>query len=152
MKAVLYGLLLATAFVITLLLWQIWQNNQTISPVKTVDLQQHFTRSVSWLNSNYQTLQNTRNPILWWMIKQAALTSGNDTLEKVFSEYKKNHLDNQPANLSTPMFNKFYHPRLPDITLLSHLDDYQIFFFYALSCDSELATEPLIQKQQSTSN
>ena len=52
-----------------------------------------------------------------------------------------------PANLLTPLFDKFYRPNVPDIVLLSSLQDYKIFLFYGLSCDSDLASEPVIQQQ-----
>ena len=45
------------------------------------------------------------------------------------------------------MFDKFYRPVVPDIVLLSSLHDYQLFFFYGLSCDSDLGSEPVIQQQ-----
>lgn len=45
------------------------------------------------------------------------------------------------------MFDELYRPRVPEISALSNLYDYQIFFFYALSCDNDLSSEPIIQKQ-----
>lgn len=81
------------------------------------------------------------------MIKQAALTSGNDSLNSIYKTYKKNHLDTKPTNLSTPMFDTLYRPRMPEISTFSSLHDYQVFFFYALSCDTDMGSEPLIQKQ-----
>jgi hypothetical protein len=128
-------------------LWQVWQNNRETDPVSNQQIKQHFTQSVSWLNDNYTSVENIENPILWWMIKQAALNSDNDTLNKIYLMYKKNHLVGKPANLSTPMFDRFYHPKIPDISLLGNLNDYQLFFFYALSCDANLASEPVIQRQ-----
>jgi len=81
------------------------------------------------------------------MIKQAAENTGNKTLLKIFKTYKHEHLDTQANNLSTPMFNEFYHPRIPDISAFGHMHDYQIFFFYSLSCDKDLGSEPIIQAQ-----
>ena len=78
---------------------------------------------------------------------QAASNSDDDTLKNIFLRYKKNHLDGRPTNLSTPMFDRFYRPDVPDINLLGQLHDYQLFFFYALSCDSDLGSEPVIQRQ-----
>jgi len=122
-------ILLLVTSVTGVFIWQVWQNNREIEPVSHADIQQHFLKSVSWLNTNYSVVENTRNPILWWMIKQAALISENDSLNSIYKKYKKDHLYTNPPNLSTPMFDKFYRPRLPDISLLSNLQDYQIFFF-----------------------
>lgn len=149
MKNYIAGLLLLGLVIASIFFWQVWQNNREIDSVSNENIQHHFERSVSWLNSNYAAVENTDNPILWWMIKQAALTSQNKTLKSIYSTYKKDHLDTQPANLSTPMFDKFYRPRIPDIRAFSKLADYQTFFFYALSCDSDLGSEPVIQKQLS---
>jgi len=141
----LFILLLAIS--LFLFSWSVWQNNRDIESVSTQDIQNHFEKSVSWLEANYTSVENTNNPILWWMIKQAAITSNNETLNKIYFNYKTDHLDNTPPNLSTPMFNHNFRPKLPDISVFSKLYDYQTFFFYALSCDESFAVEPLIQKQ-----
>lgn len=146
MKKYFLALSLLFFSIIGIFFWQVWQNNQTVESPSPTEIKQHFLKSVSWLEANYSNIENIQNPILWWMIKQAALNSGNESLNKLFNKYKKNHLDVNPPNLSTPMFDRLYHPRVPDISFLSNLRDYQTFFFYALSCDNELSTEPLIQK------
>ena len=127
--------------------WQVWQNNRDVEQVSDDILKQHFSKAISWLDSNYADIESNNNPILWWMINQAAMASNSETLKGIYSKYKSNHIDNKPPNLSTPMFDKFYRPRMPDISFFSDLADYQIFFFYALSCDEELGSEPIIQKQ-----
>ena len=147
MKKLLYLVILLTICLFFLLAWGIWQNNRDTVPPSQTEIKQHFDRSVDWLDSNYSNIENTQNPILWWMIKQAGLNSNDKRLKNVFSKYKKEHLDKMPANLSTPMFDKFYRPVVPDIALLSNLRDYQLFIFYGLSCDSDLGSEPVIQQQ-----
>ncbi len=132
--------------------WQVWQNNRSVSPATHADMNMHFDKSISWLDSNYATLENNHNPILWWMIKQAAENSNNKTLQSIYFKYKKNYLNNEPANLWSSMFDKFYKPKIPDISAFSALADYQTFFVYGLSCDDNLASEPVIQKQLSSAN
>ncbi len=147
MKKLFY---IVTSLIVILFLltgWSIWQNNRDVTPVSQAVIKQHFDLSVDWLVSNYSKVENIQNPILWWMIKQTGLKSDNESLKNIFSKYKKEHLDKMPANLSTPMFDKFYRPVVPDIVLLSSLRDYQIFFFYGLSCDADLGSEPVIQQQ-----
>ncbi len=145
-----FVVLLVTALLLAVITgWQVWRNNVPAEAASHEKINQHFLQSVSWLVTNYPSLENTKNPILWWMIKQAAETSANQDLKNIYSKYKKNHLDTNPPNLSTPMFNDLYRPRIPDISHFASLQDYQIFFFYALSCDDELGSEPLIQKQLS---
>ena len=150
MKKILYlfTLLIILLFVFTG--WNIWQNNRNVPETSQAEIQYHLSRSVDWLDSNYSNIENIQNPILWWMIKQAGIESNDERLINIFSKYKKEHLDKIPANLSTPMFNKFYRPNVPDMISLSSLRDYQLFFFYGLSCDSELGSEPVIQQQMSS--
>lgn len=147
MKKLFYIVTLLTIILFLLTGWSIWQNNRSVASPSQAEIKQHFDRSVGWFVSNYSSLEDIQNPILWWMIKQAALNSNNENLKNIFSKYKKEHLDKMPANLSTPMFDKFYRPVMPDITLLSGLHDYQLFFFYGLSCDDDLGSEPVIQQQ-----
>lgn len=130
-----------------LFFWQVWQNNRDIDPVAKEEIQLHFDRSVQWLDHNFSQLQNNQNPILWWFIKQAAQQSSDPVLGRIYHQYKAEQLDKQAANLSTPLFNELYRPRIPDISMLSQLDDYQVFSFYSYSCDEELEKEPLIQQQ-----
>ncbi len=147
MKKLFYFVVLLIVFLLFLSGWSIWQNNRDIASPARAEIEQHFDRSVEWLDLNYSKVENIQNPILWWMIKQAGLNTNNEKLNNIFSKYKKEHLDKMPANLSTPMFDKFYRPVVPDIVLLTSLRDYQLFFFYGLSCDADLGTEPVIQQQ-----
>lgn len=147
LKYTLYSVMFPLLMLLTIFFWNVWQNNISIAPVTYADVQPHFNKSVTWLKQNYTRIENTKNPILWWMIKQASVASDDPTLKNIYTRYKKDHIDTHAPNLSTPMFNKLYRPRVPDISMLLQLRDYQIFFFYALSCDAELASEPLIQKQ-----
>ncbi len=107
--------------------WQVWQNNKNIDAVTRADMQPHFDKAVSWLNTNYQYMEHIQNPILWWMIKQASIATVYKTLKKIYDTYNKENLNSQPPNLSTPMFDKFYRPHVPGISALRQLHDYQIF-------------------------
>ncbi len=147
MKKLLYIAISLTIMLLFLTGWSIWKNNRNVANPSQVEIKQHLGGSIDWLVSNYSNIENIQNPILWWMIKQAGLNSNNERLKNIFSKYKKEHLDKMPANLSTPMFDEFYRPVVPDIVSLSGLRDYQLFFFYGLSCDADLGSEPVIQQQ-----
>ncbi len=147
MKKTVYFILFLTLSISALFFFQVWQNNRDIPAPATAEIQQHFDRSINWLNDNYAQLKDSNNPILWWFIKQAALTSDDKTLDHLFKQYKKERIDSEPVNLSTPMFEPLYRPRIPDISAFSGLDAYQIFLFYGFSCDADLGSEPLIQQQ-----
>lgn len=81
------------------------------------------------------------------MLKEASEIAGNTELTAIYHSYKTSYLDRSPANIWTPYFHKYYKPRVPDILSLQSFHDYQIFFVYALSCDSDLGGEPVVQKQ-----
>ncbi len=146
-KKIFYILLCLCLLILFFFFWQVWQNNRSVENVAPKQIQTHFQRTVGWLDANYKQIENEHNPILWWMVKQAAKNSHNTTLNNLYIRYKKDYLDKQPANLSTPMFDTLYRPHLPDILTLSWLQPYQLFFFYALSCDKNYANEPIIQRQ-----
>ena len=63
--------------------WRVWQNNRLVTPVTTADINNHLDRSVAWLDSNYAILENTKNPILWWRLKQEASNANNKTLANI---------------------------------------------------------------------
>lgn len=147
MRKLFYIAVLLTVLMFIMFGWNVWQNNRDVDPPSQAEIKQHFDRSVDWVASNYSSIKDIHNPILWWMIKQAGLNTNNESLKSIFSKYKNEYLDKRPANLSTPMFDKFYRPVVPDIVLLSNLRDYQLFFFYGLSCDADLGSEPVIQQQ-----
>ncbi len=127
--------------------WKVSANNGEAAAVSQTEVNRHLDKTITWLETNYSKIENRNNPILWWMVKQAAENTGNPRLLSLYKKYKRNHLDGKPNNLSTPMFNKYYKPRMPDISEFRGLDDYQIFFFYGTSCDKDLGSEPLIQAQ-----
>ncbi len=147
LKKLFYISLLLAAIIGIFFAWQVWNNNRNTDAVPVTDIKHHFNRSVQWLQDSYPAIENTQNPILWWMIKQAAEASGDKRLHNIYTRYKQEHLDPQPNDLWTPMFNELYRPRVPERFLLPELADYQLFFLYSLSCDRDLANEPVIQKQ-----
>ena len=147
MKKILYLVVVISMMLFVFLGWNVWQNNRDIDPPTQVEIQKHFDRSVDWISSNYSTVENINNPILWWMIKQAGISSKNEILKNISLKYKKDHLHKKPSNLYTPLFDELYRPVIPDIELLSKATEYQQFFFYGLSCDKNLGSEPVIQQQ-----
>ena len=131
----------------TFLAWRLWLNNRPVPYPNQATIKHHFEQSVLWLSDNYNRVENVQNPILWWMIKQAATASGNPKLTTLYNKYKKDHIDNEPRNVWSPMFDELYRPRMPDISRLGNLRAYQLFMLYGLSCDINLGEEAIIHKQ-----
>lgn len=146
-KRLVLGLLLILLACVGLITWQVGQNNRTVAALTRADIRSHFNRVVQWLERDYRTVEHIDNPILWWMIGQAAQSSADATLTRLYNDYVRDHEDSRAPGLWTPMFHQYYRPRVPDILLLDHMHAYQQFFVYSLSCDSGLESEPVIQSQ-----
>ena len=126
-----------------------YQNNKTVLPPTEQKIQEAFDKSIDWLHDNYNRIRQKHNPAMWWMIKEAADTSNNVRLTRLFQQYKRDYLDRTPLNIWSPFFNPNYTPYVPDILELDHLQPYQLFFAYALTCDADLGSEPIIKQQLS---
>jgi hypothetical protein len=120
-----------------------WPDNQQIDST--------LIKSIGWLQANQSTIEKDHNSALWWMLKEASEITDKPELAEIYTHYKRTYLDRRPLNIWSPYFTPFYKPEAPDILEMIDLHDYQIFFIYALSCDDELATEPVIQKQLESS-
>jgi len=123
------------------------QNNRNIEWPDRQQIDFAFDQSIKWLQTNSSKIERQHNPALWWMLKEASDISTNNDLKKIYNNYKKNYLDKNPLNIWSPYFSEYYKPRAPDIHSISNLKEYQIFFIYALSCDKDLETESVVQKQ-----
>jgi hypothetical protein len=150
-RALLKKLLAFLAFVLilcgTYYGYQYHANNKTVAWPDNAQIKQTFYNSVQWLNTNYPNIKDTRNPALWWMVKEASDISDNTELSDIFHKYKVRYLDPNPTNIWTPYFEKYYRPLVPDILMFSNYEPYQVFFVYALSCDKDMGKEPIIRKQ-----
>jgi hypothetical protein len=147
MKKLLAFNLLLLLICVSLFAWQVALNNSAAEPLRRAGIKPHFDRVVQWLDRNYSVVENIENPILWWMIGQAAQDTGDATLTRIYNTYVSQHQDNRTPDLWTPMFHEHYRPRVPDILMLDNMKAYQQFFVYSLSCDHDLETEPVIQAQ-----
>jgi len=147
MKKFLGFNLLLLLIISGLFAWQVVQNNGIAEPLEREDIKPHFDRVTQWLDRNYAAFEQIDNPILWWMIGQAADKTADATLSRVYNTYVSDHVDTRAPGLWTPMFHELYRPRVPDMLMLDSLRAYQQFLIYSLSCDSDLEIEPVIQAQ-----
>lgn len=127
--------------------YNFYQNNRQVNRPDQNEITRALDKSIDWLHENRNTIETTHNPALWWMLKEASEIADNTELTAIYHGYKTSYLDRMPVNIWTPYFQKYYKPRVPDILSLQNFRDYQIFFVYALSCDSDLGSEPIVQKQ-----
>jgi len=50
--------------ILCIFFWQVWNNNQQTEAVTKKQINQRLNRSITWLDSNYSSVENTDNPIL----------------------------------------------------------------------------------------
>ena len=147
MKRYLILLIIVLLLIVLSVSGAIYQNNKSAEPITEYELQQSFEQAIEWISINQDLLKQNHNAFLWWMLKQAALNTGNETLQTIYQNYKRKHLNTKPPNIWTPLFREYFRPELPDIIEMTDLRDYQLFLIYSLSCNKYLEEEPIIQAQ-----
>lgn len=120
-------------------------NNRNVAPTEQSRVRGSFAAAVDWLSVNRQQILQQNNVALWWMIQRSAEISRNPRLGSLFEEYRARYLE-RGRNIWRPMF---YPGRwvVVESNDAAEFDDYQLHFLYAINCDPELATRPLILAQ-----
>ena len=126
--------------------WAVWQNNRSVPMPDRQQMRTTFESAVEWVDANQDRLLKQNNPALWWMIRESAHLTGDQTLHSLFDRYYQRIKRGNSRSYQLLWFrNKGWVPvRYEQI---SSLDDYQQFFAYVLTCDQDLAGEPLIAAQ-----
>lgn len=119
-------------------------NRETSWPDRTL-IQTSLNASLKWIEANQEEILQQGNPILWWMIQRSAALNGNTRLQAIFEQYRQKYL-NTARNLWLPLFypRRWIPFKNEDI---AQYDDYQKNFVYAISCDPDLAQQPIIRSQ-----
>ncbi len=146
-KALLGTLTAGTVAVVMFIGYSLYQNNRDTVMPAAGELQVSLDRAIDWLYDHQHDIMQQHNPALWWMLKEASEINDSEKLKAFYQQYKTGVLDRQPKNIWTPYFTRGYKPYVPDILQLGRLRPYQLFFIYALSCDSDLEAEPVIRQQ-----
>lgn len=147
MKKILVVLLSLFLLFLLFFVYEVWQNNRKVEPVNRQQLEQAYQRVTQWVEDNYPLLQQNDNQMLWWMIKQASENTTQANLSRVYQTYKQTILDRKRRGPFSPLFYPHYRPYITDIASFARIDDYQLMFIYALSCDEKLGRHPLVTKQ-----
>lgn len=126
--------------------YQLWQNNKAAKYPERARIKESLDLGISWLENNRDKLEAGGNPMLWWMVKESAALSHNAALEKLFLEYRTRYLDTNPISPWTYLFSP--DARVPLYAAeLEGFPDYNVFFFYGLSCSGDLAQVDIIKQQ-----
>lgn len=124
----------------------LWHNNRNVKPVTKVEIQQSLNAGISWLFDHKTEILKIPNPMLWWMVQQSAVVTGDPRLKELFSSYETAYLANDMNNVWRPLFykNAWSPVRYESIRWFPY---YNKHFLYALNCDKDLERHPDISAQ-----
>ena len=124
----------------------VWQNNRAMAFPDPSRLQASFEKSIAWLENNQLSILETTNPMLWYMIQQAAELSHDPRLKELFQRYEQRYLRAAHDNRWRPLFypGTWVPVKFEDIASWPY---YNWHFMYAVTCDRELQMVPEIAAQ-----
>lgn len=105
-----------------------WRNNAYSAVADRASLQLSLTRSIDWLESNQDALVEKNNPVLWWMLHEAGVLTGNQRLRAMLQRYREKWLDPDPFALWRPMFEPDAYVGQPVVEELPDAEPYQLLF------------------------
>ncbi len=124
----------------------LWQNNRSVAPVSKAEIQQSLSVGIAWLLEHKGKILKESNPMLWWMVQQSAIASGDPGLYKLFASYETVYLKNRRNNIWRPLFyENTWSP--VDYETIRQFPYYNKHFLYALNCDRDLEKYPEIRTQ-----
>lgn len=116
------------------------------TPPSQERIRQSFQASAQWLVQHEAEIIQDGNAMLWRMVREAAIVSGDPGLQSLSQRYRSQWVDALPSNGWAKLFDPVIERPSAQIDL-GPLRDYQRLFVYALSCDSTLGARPEIQRQ-----
>ncbi|MES2089468.1 MAG: hypothetical protein V4532_05760, partial [Pseudomonadota bacterium] len=142
------SLLLAVAATLVVALWWLAARStyQDETPPSQTLLRQSFQASAQWLVQHEAEIIQDGNPMLWRMVREAAIVSGGSGLQSLSQRYRSQWVDAVPSNGWAKLFDPVIERTSAGIHL-GPLQDYQRLFAYGLSCDAILGARPEIQRQ-----
>lgn len=118
-------------------------NIEAPSPSKQ-EIQLALNKSIEWVLTNQNELVKINNPALWWFLDESAILNSNSDLANLVSKYRNTILE------KNSLWNGYWRNVKSFIYIpgsLDHMEKYQKFFAYALTCNTELGDEQEIQNQ-----
>lgn len=124
----------------------IWKNSASVTTPVQPELATALENSIQWLEQNRDSVLSASNPMLWYMVQQAANISSDQRLQRLFADYEQRYLKNRSTNLWRPLFypGTWVPVRFEDI---ASYPDYNLLFMYGITCDAELGQVPEIAVQ-----
>ena len=124
---------------------QLWINNfKSPNPEKTA-LEKSYSSAAQWLINHRDQIIKEENPILWWMVKQAAIKKQDRNLTQLYIDYEKKYLSPPRKNAWIYLFNPENASAISS-SELQHLPDYNQFVLYGASCSNSLEESEAVQR------
>lgn len=123
-----------------------WRNNRAATWPSTAKLGASFDLGADWLSADLATNVKHRNPIVWWMLSEAAQQSADPRLEAALAAYSAMWLDPRPPSIWRNLFDPNAQAPRPNLTART-LPYYNFQMLHALTCDGELGGREFIQAQ-----
>ncbi len=122
----------------------VYKNNINTPRPSKQEIQQALDKSTNWVLKNQDEVLKINNPVIWWFITKSAALTDNYELSRLARKYGSSMVNkNSPWAGYWKKKSSFAY-----ITgSLDYLEEYQRFFIYALSCDTDLGDEKIIQEQ-----
>ena len=148
-KRILLVLFITSMTPLIFYIFLIFENNKSIYEIHPKVISKSLDRSITWLIDNREKSLTQDSAILWWMIKRSSEITNDHRLLDIYNEYKNKYMANNPYNAWRKLFTPHAQTKInPDS--LNHLPDYNLYFIYGLTCNTELGHFDIIQRQKST--
>ena len=123
-------------------------NNSSAPAPSQQEIAASWERSVSWLMENRERILRDRNPALWWMIAQSVEVTGDNRLQSLYAEFRRDH----DAQSSGPIWGAFFTPSKywgADVPQSAYegFAPYQQYFLFSLTCGKGMAADSTIVAQ-----
>ncbi len=146
MKKLFWGFLLVILATSSFYGYLLWQNNRLATAMDQEESHAVLENGIRWLEEHREEVLAQSNPMLWYMLQNAAAISDDERLKALFSRYEERYLEKNYGNLWRTLFypDTWVSVRYEDIRNYPY---YNWHFMYGLTCDAELALVPEIAAQ-----
>ena len=120
-------------------------NNTEVPFPSQGEIEQSQQKAIDWIKAHESEVLDTENAVLWWMLRDSAVLSGNTYLASLYTKYYERYLAPNPTNAWHHLFDQESNVWIP-MFKLDQLPDYNLLFLYGLSCDLSLRSEPQVAR------
>jgi hypothetical protein len=94
--------------------------------------------AAGWILAHRDAVLNDDNPILWSMVARSAALTNDPALLALVDEYLRRSLVPRTSDPFRKLFGLTYPGKMLGLGGLERVQDYQVFFLYALTCDPQI--------------